>query len=500
MSNISKSLSWLSAFLFLHNAPSYAQDNTIHRIKQAIPAIDSIYQAFASRHHSPGLAYAIVYQDSVLHMGALGHTDINQQTPVTTRSVFRIASMSKSFIATAILQLRDVGKLNLDDPITHYIPELENQHMLTTDAPRITIRHLLTHTAGFPEDNPWGDRQLEISDGEFRALVADGFTFSNVPGIHYEYSNTGYALLGEVIRRVSGQRYDAYINANLLAPLGMTNTYWEYTDVADSLLAKGYRWVNDQWAEQPMLHDGAYGAMGGLMTSMEDFVKYTAFHLEAWPARNGDDRGPLRRASVREMQQPWTFNNLATSGDCPTVSAYGYGLRWTRDCANVTTVGHSGGLPGFGSNWLILPDYGVGIICFSNVTYAPTTAVNTLVATEIIGRSDLEPHKVPVSAILKQRQAELVGFLPHWAGAEDSESFAVNFFLDSPVDVRREESEIIFADAGNVRKVNALVAENNLRGTFIIECEYRNIAVHFTLSPERIPRIQQVSIRLAADD
>ncbi|WP_257666034.1 serine hydrolase domain-containing protein [Parapedobacter tibetensis] len=501
MSIINKSIGWLLALFFLHTGFTHAQQaDTLNDIKRALPTIDSIYRSFAAKYHSPGLAYAVVYRGDVVHMGTFGHTDIQQQFPVTPHSVFRIASMTKSFVAAAILQLRDAGQLRLDDPVTQYIPELGNQWLLTTDAPEISIRHLLTHSAGFPEDNPWGDRQLEISDEKFKALIQQGFTFSNAPGMGYEYSNTGYALLGEVIKRITGQRYDAYINTNLLQPLGMANTHWEHTEVPDSLLAKGYRWVNDQWVAQPMLHDGAYGAMGGLMSSLEDFAKYTMLFLDAWPVRDGADNGPLKRSSLREMQQPWTFNSLsmgavANNDSCPIVSAYGYGLRWTRDCTKVTTVGHSGGLPGFGSNWIILPDYGLGVICFSNVTYAPTTAINANVIKEIILRSDIGPRTKEVSAILKQRQNELMNFLPNWADAEDSDVFAVNFFLDHYIDVLREESKMVFAKAGKVLKVNEIIAENNLRGTFIIECEHQDIAVYFTLSPESIPRIQQFSIK-----
>ncbi|MGK6351676.1 serine hydrolase domain-containing protein [Parapedobacter sp. DT-150] len=500
MSNIHKSCGWLPALFFMYSV-TYAQPTDVPgRVKNALPAIDSIYQAFASKYHSPGLAYAIVYGGDLIHMGTLGYTDIEQALPVTPQSVFRIASMTKSFVAAAILQLRDSGLLRLDDPVVQYIPELEHQRPLTTDAPPITIRHLLTHSAGFPEDNPWGDRQLEISDEEFMTLIQDGFTFSNAPGIAYEYSNTGYALLGEVIKRVSGQRYDTYINTNLLQPLGMNNTYWEYTEVADSVLAKGYRWVNDQWVAQPMLHDGAYGAMGGLMSSLEDFARYAELFLDASPARDEEDGGPLKRSSLREMQQPWTFNTLTDGNGCPTTSAYGYALRWTHDCADITTVGHSGGLPGFGSNWLILPDYGLGVICFSNVTYAPATSVNMQVVKHLIDQSGLAPREVAVSAILKQRQADLMRLLPDWEGAENSDSFAVNFFLDNYIDMLRAESKAIFAKAGKVLKVNEIVAQNNLRGTFVIECEHHDIAVYFTLSPERIPRIQELSIRIVIGD
>src|SRR5690606_10314548 len=129
------------------------------------------------------------------------------------------------------------------------------------------------------------------------------------------------------------------------------NTYWEYTEVPDSLLAIGYRWDAGNWIRQPMLHDGAYGAMGGLMSSVADFAKYTLLFLDAWPPRNGAELGPLNRASLREMQQPWAFGSLGTGAmpagkPDPILQAYGYGLRWTRQGSGMTTAGHSGGLPG----------------------------------------------------------------------------------------------------------------------------------------------------------
>lgn len=204
----------------------------------------------------------------------------------------------------------------------------------------------------------------------------------------------------------------------------------------------------------------------------------------------------LKRASLREMQSPWVFNTLAEFNVDLTSFAYGYGLRWTRDANQVTTVGHTGGLPGFGSNWMILPDYGFGLVCFSNVTYAPAAEVNTQVATEIIRRMGLKPRPLPVSAILKKRQQELIGFLSGWEDAENSDMFSGNFFQDYYVAMLREECMAIFEKAGKVIAVLGVVPENDLRGTFRIACEREDIEVFFSLTPEPTPRVQQFFIRL----
>jgi CubicO group peptidase (beta-lactamase class C family) len=171
----------------------------------------------------------------------------------------------------AILKLRDQGKLHLDEPASKYVPELKGQKLVSQDGPEITIRHLMTHGAGFPEDNPWGDRQLGISDAAFSAMLKKGIQFSNNPGNTYEYSNMGFALLGRIIQHISKKSYQNYIQEEIWKPLGMKNTYWEYEKVPKGSLALGYRYINSEWVEQPMEHDGAYGAMGGMLTTIEDF-------------------------------------------------------------------------------------------------------------------------------------------------------------------------------------------------------------------------------------
>lgn len=133
----------------------------MEKIKLAFPIIDSIYKKHAIDNHFPGIAFGVVVDGKLVYTGNYGFTDIEKKIPVSASSLFRIASMSKSFTCMAILKLRDEGKLNLDDPAYLYIPELKNLKYPTADAPHITIRHLMTHGAGFPEDNPWGDRQLD---------------------------------------------------------------------------------------------------------------------------------------------------------------------------------------------------------------------------------------------------------------------------------------------------------------------------------------------------
>ncbi|MCC6397857.1 MAG: beta-lactamase family protein, partial [Bacteroidetes bacterium] len=368
-------------------------------------------------------------------------------------------------------------------------------------APAITIRHLMTHSAGFPEDDPWGDRQLADTDQELRDLVRKGISFSNVPGVQFEYSNLGFALLGQIVKVISGVEFRVYMKEHLFDPLGMKHTVYEYTDVPGEGLALGYGWIDSSWVNIPHEHHGAYGAMGGLITTIEDFSSYAALHLSAWPPRNDQESGVLRRSSLREMHHPWNFPSLEPAfpypngRKCPSVSAYGFGLGWRKDCDGRVTVGHSGGLPGFGSDWRMMPDYGLAVMSFDNRTYGGTAMVNMIVLDTILALTKLEPRRVVVSGILEQRKGQIVELLPDWEGAEASGIFAENFFIDNRMKDLVKNATEMFAKAGTITSIGPMAAENQLRGSFTMEGEKGKIRVSFTLTPEKEAKVQELRMR-----
>ena len=501
------SITFVCLFIFIssysqttYQQPYFADDDRIEKIKQTQGIIDRLYKEHAAKNHFPGFVYGIVADGQLVYTGSTGLSNVQAKIAATTSSAFRIASMSKSFTALAILKLRDEGKLKLDDAASAYIPEMKKIKYLANDAPVITIRDLLSHAAGFPEDNPWGDRQLADTDKDLLELIQQ-VSFSNVPGVAYEYSNLGFALLGKIIATVTGTSYQQYIAENVWKPLGMTHTYWEYTKVPADKLAHGYRLVNNEWKEEALLHDGSFGAMGGIITTIEDFSRYMTLHLSAWPPSNEKESAVIKRSSLREMQMPHNFSGLntrftyASGRNCATSSAYAYGLRWSIDCENKIFVGHSGGLPGFGSNWTILPDYGIGVVCFANLTYAPTATLNLNILDTLVKMAGLEKRVIPPSAILEQRKNDLVQLLPEWNALNDHKVFAENFFLDNNVALLRKEASQLFAKAGLIIHVHDLVAENNLRCSFILEGEHASLQVSFTLTPENPPLIQEYHIR-----
>lgn len=484
-----------------YQPPFFTDPQRLAKIKAVLPVVEKLYKDYAEKNNFPGMSFGLVVDNQVIYSGGYGYTDLANKIKASGKSLFRIASMSKSVTTMAVLKLRDEGKLRLDDPAYLYIPELKAMPLLTKDAPAITIRNLMTHTAGFPEDNPWGDRQLDGKDEELINLIKSGISDSNVPGVQYEYSNLGFAMLGKIIGNVTGIPYQQYINENILKPLGMDHTLWEYSKAPADLLAHGYRWEEGQWKEEALLHDGTYGAMGGILTSIEDFGKYMAFHLSAWPAKNDEETGPVKRSSVREMQMPWVFNNqnakfkYPNGRECALVSSYGYGLRTSRDCQERVFTGHTGGLPGFGSQWWIMPEYGIGVIANGNLTYAGMNTINFAVMDTLISLAGLKPRELPVSPILKLRKDELVKLLPDWNNLAKNSIFAVNFFPDRSIMLRKKATQQLFAKIGKIRNITELKPLNQLRGNFQFEGENGSIDVYFTLTPENPSLIQQLDLK-----
>ena len=218
--------------------------------------------------------------------------------------------MTKAFTALAILKLRDEGKLALDAPAETYVPEMRGWKYPTEDSPRIRVRELLTHTAGFVTDDPWGDRQTPLPESEFTRLLRDGVPFTRPPATAMEYSNLGYALLGRIIANVSGQPYKDFVQQLLFTPLGMAATGYDVAAAPQERRALGYRWEDDAWKLEPTMAHGAFGAMGGIQTSANDYARWVAYLLSAWPPRDGADTGPVRRSSVRELAQGANFPSV----------------------------------------------------------------------------------------------------------------------------------------------------------------------------------------------
>jgi CubicO group peptidase (beta-lactamase class C family) len=361
-------------------------------------AVDRLARAFAERAGQPGLAYGVVSRGALVHSGGLGQRRLDGPAP-DAGTVFRIASMTKSFTAATILQLRDEGALRLDDLARDYVPELDGVRPPSADAPRPTIRNLLTMTAGFPTDDPWGDRQQGLPPAEFAALLrAGGLRLAWAPGTRFEYSNTGYAILGRVIEKVAGVDYAAAVRARILAPLGMTRTGFEAAEFSPDELARGYQHGAGGWAELDPDPCGAFAPMGGVFSTVADLARWVSGFTGAFPPGEEDAGGPhpVRRASRREMQLPQLAIITGPDGSFPGGStiSYGFGLFIEDDPAFGAIVQHSGGYPGYGSQMRWHQATGIAVIVLGNGTYAHAGALASRLLADVLGQLGAGPAGV----------------------------------------------------------------------------------------------------------
>ncbi len=466
------------------------------KLAAAFPELDKVFESFRSERGIPGLVFGVVVDGDLAYVKGLGVRDLKTKDPVTPDTVFRIASMTKSFTALAIMKLRDEGKLSLDDPVSKWIPELAHLAYPTRDTPPITIRLLLTHGAGFPEDNPWGDRQLATSEEGMSRRLAAGLPFSTAPGTAYEYSNFGFAILGRIVAKASAVPYLEFMQKEILTPLHMTASGFEPAVIPASVRATGYRRPGETLEEEPSLPHGAFGAMGGLLTSARDLARHVANFLSAFPARDDKEGGPVRRSSLREMQHPWRpagFSVTRPSPDAPlnaAASSYGYGLRIGQDCRFGLAVAHGGGLPGFGSYMLWLPDYGVGMFAMANLTYAgPAAPIEQALA--ILSKTGaLKPRQLPPSSDLVRVRDAIVALWERWDDKEAQALAADNLFQDASAADRRKEIETLKSNLGICRATGEIAPLNLLRGSFRMNCERGEVEASFTLAPTMPPKVQ----------
>ncbi|HWT11323.1 MAG TPA: serine hydrolase domain-containing protein [Allosphingosinicella sp.] len=472
-------------------------------LQPVVAAIDGHFRRFQQEEHVPGLVWGIVRGGRLAHLGTAGIQDLDQRRPVTADSLFRIASMSKAFTALAILKLRDEGRLSLDALAETYVPELARWRYPTADSPRIRIRDLLTHTAGFVTDNPWGDRQQPLPEAEFTRMLVQGVPFSRAPGTAYEYSNFGYALLGRIVSNVSGRPYADYIEQEIMRPLGMASTRYEVAQSPPERRALGYRWEDGRWTREPDMAHGAFGAMGGVETSAGDYARYVAWLLAAWPARDGAEQGPVRRASVRELAQglnfPQSSRRPGASGEsaCRQAAAYGMGMRVAVDCELGITLAHGGGYPGYGSYLLLLPEHDVGIFAFANHTYSAPVPPAWDAAMELHRARLLGGRTIAVSDALAAAYRAVGAMYRAGDVAAAGELLAMNFLMDRSAENWGRDFAGLKLVIGECATDAPIVAASGLAGRFTWTCERGTLRGGVLLAPTAPAGIQELHLEIA---
>ena len=460
-------------------------------------AVGRLVADFAAERSCPSIAWGVVGHGVLEAAGSAG--EIDGRAP-DEHTVYRIASMTKSFSAAITLLLRDEGSLRLDAPLGEYAPELADVRSPTADAPPITVRDLLCMSSGLVTDDAWADRHLDLTDDEFDRIIADGLVFARPTGSCHEYSNFGFALLGRVIQRATGVRLREHVTERLLRPLGMTRTTWDQPEHDD--WARPMRCDDGEWAEElPTPPDGLIAPMGGIWTTVADLARWVAWLAEAFPARDDRDDGPLSRASRREMQTPQRYVGQRTLRGVRFPSSYGYGVRILDEPELGTVISHSGGLPGYGSNMRWTPGGSVGVVTLSNTTYAPMTELGARIHDLLHEHGVGTPADVAPTDELRRAAHALVDVLSTWAaGSEVAPAVLAEVFADNV------EPDDAFARRATRTRTHGVLSIDEIRATNAaagrIAChdaDGRRFAATFSFAPTRPPRIQQYDVQSVED-
>jgi CubicO group peptidase (beta-lactamase class C family) len=461
--------------------------------------VDDLFEAFlegADGAPAPGVAYGVVVDGELVHAGGLGTAVVGEERTPGPDTVFRIASMTKSFVAAAVLVLRDRGLLSLDDPVQQHAPEAAGIDA-GGGAPAITIRQLLCMSAGLPQDDPLADRLESVSEAELTGILAAPKTFVWAPGLAFDYSNLGFATLGRVVANVGGASFQDVIDRELIRPLGLLATRWSAREVVPGTLAPGYRSLDGAWELQPMQETGAFSAIGGLFSSVRDIATWIGGYCDSWAPGGGIGSHPLDRASRREQQRVATAVPPQLARDHRgrlRVVAGGYclGLVSEEDLGIGRVVSHSGGYPGYGTHMRWHPATRIGIVALANGRYAPVWDPAAAALGQVVEALSGRRCPPPAATAFAAAQDAVDGLLGEW---DDDlvAGFAPNVELDEPIARRRAEAARLAATHGRLRRAGGVTLATPLRGSWWLSGDRGRVRAFVALTFEDPPRIQELS-------
>lgn len=347
---------------------------TDHVMDSVAPKLHDRIANIVAERGLPGAAVGVVRDQELAWSAGFGFADIGAERRPDEHTLFRVGSITKTFTATAIVQLRDEGKLSLDDPLTHHLPEFGAVRNRFGTVEDVTLRRRLTHRSGLVGEPPHGHWET-LTFPSMEEIIASLPQIEVVipPDSAFKYSNLAFALLGEVVTRVSGRPYVDYVRTAILAPLGMTSSAFALTDTLRTRMATGYDPHPFEDEQSPSPHPLINGetAAGQLYSSVHDLARWIAlqFRTEA-PAR--EETQVLKGPSLEEMHRPLYMEPGWNAGYC---------LSWMaiRRGENVY-LGHGGGIHGFISQILFNKPHRTGAIALTNGSGpgAPEIAVETM--------------------------------------------------------------------------------------------------------------------------
>ena len=334
----------------------------------------------------PGIAAGVLADGQEIY-ASHGVTSPANPLPVDEKTLFHVASVTKTFTATTLMRLAAEGRVELDAPVRRYVPELRLAD--EEAAARITVLNLLNHTAGLD----WNLIGAGDGDPSLAAFVAkmSGLALIAPPGVRASYSQAGYNLAGRVIEKVTGLPYEKAVTTLILGPTGLSNTFFDLDDVIIRRFAVGHNRDDDgtlrsarPWKANPAGERGNNPG-GGAVSSVSDLLRWARFHL-------GTPDGVLPAEALRRMQEPTVALRGSTLGDA-------IGVAWfLRDVDGVRTIGHGGSGNGQFAELLIVPERNFAVVSLANAGpdgYPGNQSIAHWALEHYLGLTERDPEPVP---------------------------------------------------------------------------------------------------------
>jgi CubicO group peptidase (beta-lactamase class C family) len=350
--------------------------------------LDPFLQKTVREADVPGLAIGIVADGRLAYARGFGVLKVGEpERPVTPETLFHMASITKPFVATAVLQLMERGKVDLDAPVTTYVPYFRLKD------PRyrsVTVRQMLTHTSGMPDVRDYGWDKPEYDDGSLERYVRSlgDKSLLREPGSKFAYSNMAYEVLGDLVAKVSGESFERYVEVNILKPLGMKSSTLLLKEADPAKLAAGHTKGKDGnvrvVAHYP--YNRAHTPSSDLHSSVTDMARWAMANIN----RGELDGARILKASTYDLM----WKPAARTGS-PSSLGKRVGISWfLGERMGVPTVSHGGGDDGFRTYLVLAPDRKAGVVVMSNTDRVPLPKiVDAALEAALGGEGRTEPGK-----------------------------------------------------------------------------------------------------------
>jgi CubicO group peptidase (beta-lactamase class C family) len=376
-------------------------------VERVLERADELIVEAMNERATPGSGVGVVSGSETVYAKGFGIADVARERPVTTKTVFRIGSISKTMTAIGLLQLRERGKFDLDDPVNEYLRGYRVERS-DPSAPPVTFRHMLTHTSGIGE--------LRKPTDLFRPMIGLGakpngpvpttaeYYVKNLrpavyPGTKWAYSNHAFNVLGQLVEDISGEPFDQYMRKNVFDPLGMESTDYLRSERVREELAQGYNFFRGRLKPVKYMEILVRGA-GSVFSSVEDMCRYAAALLGGGANEHGR---VLQPETLGLMIQP----HYRLDERLPAM-----GFAFLLDDLDGNLIaGHDGGWPGFVSSMLLCPEEDLGVVAFVNASSPAAQEISQRLLRRMLDVPEPE-SRLPRKGILESPHVwpELRGF------------------------------------------------------------------------------------------